>query len=260
MDLDLKGKVAVVTGASQGLGRAIALRLAAEGMAIAAAARNEPNLQGLAREIEAGGGQCLVHPGDLRLPDAAATLAQAAERRFGRIDLVVNNAGATTRGDFLELTNEQWEDGFALKFFGAMRLCRAAWASLAAHRGSIVNIAGVGGRTGSADFTIGGAVNAAVLNLTKSLADRGVRDGVRVNALNPGFIRTDRLGRRIAQIAAAHNLSPEGAMARMAGDAAISRIGEPDEIAGAVAFLASSQASYIQGAILDIDGGMTRTL
>ena len=260
MDLGLKGKVAVVTGASQGLGRAIALRLAAEGMAVAAASRNEAKLRTLAGEIAAAGGECLVHPADLRLPDSPAGLAAAAERRFGRIDLVVNNAGATVRGDFLQLTEEQWRDGFALKFFGAARLCREAWSSLAAQGGAIVNIAGVGGRTGSADFTIGGPVNAALLNLTKCLADRGVADGVRVNAINPGFIRTDRLEQRISLRAAAQGITREEAARRIASEAGISRFGEPGEIAAAVAFLGSPQASYIPGVILDVDGGITRTL
>jgi NAD(P)-dependent dehydrogenase (short-subunit alcohol dehydrogenase family) len=260
MDLGLKGKVALITGASQGLGWAMARRLADEGMAIAVAARTADKLQTLAREIEKGGGQCLAFPADLRRPEAPGEFAAAAEKHFGRIDLVVNNAGATARGDFIQLTEEQWQDGFALKFFGAMRLCRAAWPSLAAHRGSIVNIAGVGGRTGSADFTIGGPVNAALLNLTKCLADRGMKDGVRVNALNPGYIQTDRLIRRIEHLAAERKIPLEQAKKLIAEEAGLSRFGEPDEIASAVAFLASERASYIQGAIFDVDGGLTRTL
>jgi 3-oxoacyl-[acyl-carrier protein] reductase len=260
MDLGLQGKVALVTGASQGLGHAIAHRLAAEGMAVAVSARNETKLRDLAQMISAAGGKCLVYPADLRLLEAPSAFAAAAERHFGRIDLIVNNAGATVRGDFLELTDEQWQDGFALKFFGAMRLCRAAWASLAASKGAIVNIAGTGGRTASADFSIGGSVNAAVLNLTKSLADRGIRDGVRVNALNPGYIETERLERRISQFAASHRLSKADAAGRMAQEAGISRFGKPEEVASAVAFLGSEQAAYIQGVIFDVDGGFTRTL
>ncbi len=260
MHLGLNGKVALITGASQGLGRAMALRLAQEGMAIAAAARNEANLHGVAREIEAIGGRCLVHPADLSQPAAPAAFAAAAEKQFGRIDLVVNNAGATARGDFLALTEQQWQDGFALKFFGAVRLCHAAWPLLVAGQGSIVNIAGVGGRTGSADFTIGGPVNAALLNFTKCLADRGMKEGVRVNALNPGYIETNRLTQRVALYASVNQVSLEEAKAGIAHEAGLPRFGQPDEIANAVAFLASAAAGYIQGVILDVDGGLTRTL
>jgi 3-oxoacyl-[acyl-carrier protein] reductase len=127
-------------------------------------------------------------------------------------------------------------------------------------QGSIINIAGVGGRTGSADFTIGGAVNASMLNLTKSLADRGIRDGVRINAINPGYIRTDRLTLRIQRLAQEKGLPFEDAAKLMAEQTGISRFGEPEEIAAIAAFLASEQARYCQGGIFDVDGGMTRTL
>src|SRR3954451_18887477 len=131
------------------------------------------------------------------------------------IDLLVNNAGATKRGDFLTLTEADWADGYALKFFAAVRAARAAWPHLAQRGGAIVNIAGVGGRTGSAAFTIGGSVNAATLNLTKCLADRGVTDGVRVNAINPGSIATDRLQLRIRQVAESEHVSDDQAAERM---------------------------------------------
>jgi 3-oxoacyl-[acyl-carrier protein] reductase len=174
--------------------------------------------------------------------------------------MLVNNAGATQRGDFLTLPDELWADGFALKFFGAMRLCRAAWPYLQASGGSIVNIIGIGGRTGSAEFAIGGSVNAALMNLTKVLADRGTKDGVRVNAINPGSIATDRLTIRIKKFAAEKGLNEAEAARQMAQEAGISRFGDPEEIARAVAFLTSPQNAYIHGAILDIDGGQTRTL
>ncbi|MFI5378450.1 MAG: SDR family NAD(P)-dependent oxidoreductase [Tepidisphaerales bacterium] len=260
MDLELAGKVALVTGASQGIGRAIAERLAGEGMAVAVSARNEPRLRELAERIEARGGRATVYPADLSLPETPAGFVAAAMDRFGRIDLVVNNAGATKRGDFLTLTEQDWADGFALKFFGTVRLTRAAWPHLVATRGCIINIAGVGGRTGSAEFTIGGAVNAAMLNLTKSLADRGVGDGVRVNAINPGSIVTDRLALRIRRFAAEKDIAIDEAEQRMPREMGIGRFGTCAEIADAVAFLAGARASYIHGAILDIDGGLTRTL
>ncbi len=190
MDLNLSGGVAIVTGASRGIGRAIAETLAAEGMKITAAARSKDRLDDLAKSIKT---DCLVQAVDLRQPEAPAAVVDATVKEFGRIDLLVNNAGATKRGDFFELTDADWDDGFALKFFGAMRLSRAAWRHLQATHGAIVNIIGVGGRTGSADFAIGGSVNAAFRLFTKALADRGVKDGVRVNAINPGSIKTERL-------------------------------------------------------------------
>src|SRR5262252_4100243 len=257
MDLKLSGGVAVVTGASRGIGRAIAETLAAEGMNITVAARSKDQLDDLAKSMST---ECLVQAVDLRKPESAAAVVDATIKRFGRLDLLVNNAGATKRGDFFELTDADWDDGFALKFFGAMRLCRAAWKHLQASRGAIVNIIGVGGRTGSADFAIGGSVNAAFRLFTKALTDRGVKDGVRVNAINPGFIKTERLEVRLKSFAAEHGVDLSRAETELAKATGVARFGEPAEIAAAVAFLASTQCGYCHGALLDVDGGQTRTL
>lgn len=148
----------------------------------------------------------------------------------------------------------------ALKFFGAMRLCRAAWPYLQKTNGSIVNIAGVGGRTASSEFTIGGSVNSALLTLTKALADRGLKDGVRVNAINPGSITTERLQTRIKSYANARNIDLVSAAEQLAHSLGVSRFGSPEEIANVVVALSSSVASYCQGSIVDVDGGQTRTL
>lgn len=257
MDLQLAGKVAIVTGASKGIGRAIAETLAAEGMKLVLAARSRELLDSLAGSLKT---DCLVQAVDLRDPAAPAGVIEATVQRFSGLDLLVNNAGATKRGDFLTLTDDDWQDGFALKFFGAMRLSRAAWPHLQKRQGSIVSIIGVGGRTGMAEFAIGGAVNAAGMNLAKVLADRGVADGVRVNAINPGTIATERLRVRIKSFAAEHKISEAEAAARMPRAMGVARFGEPAEIARMVAFLASPQAAYLNGAIVDVDGGLTRTL
>ena len=257
MDSGMQGKVGIVTGASRGIGKAIALRLSGEGMRLVIAARSG---EALAEVAAACGPDCVALPLDLRAPEAPQELIDFTLARFGRLDVLVNNAGATKRGDFLELSEADWQDGFALKFFGGMRCARAAWPHLVQAQGTIVNIVGVGGRTGCAEFAIGGAVNAGLLNLTKVLADRGIRDGVRVCAINPGSIATERLQTRIHTLAVERGIASEQAAAEMAKKLGVARFGRPEEIADAVAFLASPHAAYCQGTILDVDGGQTRTL
>lgn len=247
MDRGLRGRAALVSGASKGIGRAIVQRLVAEGMQVLGIARggcDVPGAIGLAA--------------DLRDPAAPGEAVARVVRDFGRLDLLVNSAGATQRGDFLSLSDEAWADSYAGKFFAAVRLTRAAWPHLKAAQGSVVHIAGIGGKMASADFTIGGSVNAALMNLTKALADRGVQDGVRVNCINPGSIRTDRLTGRIATAMKEQGLDEAGAATFLAKSTGVARFGEPEEIAAAVAFLASAEAGYFQGAILDIDGGWLR--
>ncbi|MGZ9234847.1 MAG: SDR family oxidoreductase [Anaerolineales bacterium] len=154
MDLLLSNKVAIVTGASRGIGKAIAETLSAEGMRVVLVARSQAELESLSNSLP---NESLVQAIDLRAPGSANQIVAAAMERFGKLNLLVNNAGATKRGDFLTLTDEEWTDGFALKFYGAMRLSRAAWPYLQASKGTIINIIGIGGRTGSAEFAIGGA-------------------------------------------------------------------------------------------------------
>lgn len=257
MDLQLTDKVAIVTGASRGIGKAIAETLSTEGMQLVLVARSRDLLESLSASLPT---ESLIVSVDLRLPEAAAQVIDATINHFGKLDLLVNCAGATKRGDFLELTDEEWKDGFDLKFYAALRLSRSAWKYLQAGSGAIINIIGVGGKTGNAEFTIGGAVNAALMNLTKALADRGVKDGIRVNAINPGSIATERLQIRIRNFAKEHNVDLDEVVKQMPRAMNIARFGEPVEIAWVVAFLASPQASYIQGSILDVDGGATRGL
>ncbi len=256
MELGLADKVAVVTGASQGLGAAIAAELAREGARLCLVARNQANLEAIAAAIAPA--QALVIAGDLRDPAAASRVVEGALARFGGIDLLVNSAGSTRRDDFFALGEEDWQDGFALKFHGTVRLCRAAWPSLAASRGCVLTIAGIGGRSGTGEFTIGGSVNAALLNFTKALSEYGIRDGVRVNAINPGRIATDRLARHLERYGREHALDAEAASRRLLGELGVARFGRPEEIGRLVAFLASGQASFVQGAAIDIDGGEFR--
>lgn len=249
--------VAIVTGASRGIGMAIAKRLAGEGYRIVGVARSESALAVVSDSLPT---DSIALPIDLSQPDAAGRVIDAAYRKFGRIDVLVNNAGATPRGDFLAFDDNDWRAGFELKFFAAARLCRHAWPALAETGGRIINIAGIGGRTGNAEFTIGGSVNAALLNLTKALADRGIQDGVRVNAVNPSSIATERTRKRIETLATERGVTVEQAASELARQLRVARFGTPEEVAAVVGFLASDASSYMQGAIVDVDGGQTRTL
>jgi NAD(P)-dependent dehydrogenase (short-subunit alcohol dehydrogenase family) len=256
----LEGKIAIVTGASRGIGRAIALRLAQDGATLVLSARTEADLAKVASEIKSGGGKATAVAGDLRDLNAPAALVKAALAAHQAIDIVVNNAGATKRGDFFELTDADWADGFALKFFGEVRLTRAAWPHLKARRGSVLNIIGAGGRTPTAEFTIGSSVNGACLSFTKAVADMGIRDGVQVNAINPGRVKTDRLKQLLVDEAVQHGGDMNAALEAVARKSNIVRLGEPEDVANLAAFLVSPQSRYMQGALIDLDGGQTKTI
>ena len=256
----LAGKTAIVTGASRGIGHAIATRLARDGARVVLCARDAAALEEVRGAIEIAGGAADVSPLDLRQPDAPARLADFAMERAGRIDIVVNNAGATRRGDFETLTDDDWSDGFALKFFGAVRLTRAAWPHLKVSRGAVLFISGVGGRTPGAEFAIGGSVNAALLSLTKSLADTGLRDGVRVNTISPGTIRTQRFQARLETLAREQGVPLAEAEAEFVRRVKVTRIGAPEDVAALAAFVLSPEGSLLHGAIIDADGGATKTV
>ena len=247
----------MVTGASRGIGRAIAERLGREGANVLLLARDAAALTEVAGGIGREAAWLAV---DLREATAAAEGVARAVAEFGGVDIVVNNAGATKRGEFLELTDEDWADGYALKLHGAVRLTRAAWPELRRRGGSVVNIAGTGGRTPGAEFTIGGSVNAAVLSFTKALADVGVRDGVQVNAVNPGTVRTGRFEKRMEALAAAQGLAREAAEGVFVRQQRVTRVGEPEDIAGLVAFLVGPEGRFLHGALVDMDGGATKSL
>jgi NAD(P)-dependent dehydrogenase (short-subunit alcohol dehydrogenase family) len=256
----LEDKVIIVTGASRGIGKAIALRLARDGGRLVLAARDKAALANVVSEIEAGGGSATSLAADLRSVESPVALVDVALKTYGAIDIVVNNAGATRRGDFFELTEADWQDGFALKFFGAVRLTRAAWPHLKKRRGSVLNIIGVGGRTPGPEFTIGGSVNGACLSFTKALADIGIRDGVQVNAINPGSVRTDRLRASLESQAAFHGGDMDAAIEQLVRNSNVVRLGEPEDVANLAAFILSPQARLLQGALIDLDGGRTKTV
>lgn len=259
MDVGLSGKGAVVTGGSRGLGAAIAGVLAREGMDIVLMARDAEKLTAFAAELSQKHGVTVTPvSADLSRAGEVERSAEAAAAALGSVDVLVNSAGATKRGDFFSLTEADWESGYALKFFSAVRMSRALWPNLKASAGAIINIVGIGGRMPASDFTIGGSVNAALLNFTKALAEVGTRDGVRVNAVNPGFFRTDRLAHSLRSLREQTGCSADEAEAALLAKLGVRRFGEAEEVGDLIAFMVSRHASYMNGSAIELDGGTRR--
>jgi len=261
MQLELSGKTAIVTGGSRGIGAAIAAERAREGVGLCLVASDPARLERTAADLrQAGAGTVLCCAADLRDPQAADKVIGTALSGLGRLDILVNCAGATKRGDVFALSDADWQDGFALKFHGSVRMTRSAWPRLRETGGAVLNIVGVAAHTPTAEFAIGGAVNVALLHFTKAMADIGRTEGVRVNALSPGRIRTDRLAYNIESLASSRGISVEQAQAELLRECGIQRFGTPQEVAAVAAFMVSPRASYMQGTLVDVDGGETRGL
>jgi len=254
---EFKGKVVVVTGGSRGIGRGIALAFAREGAQTVLASSSEPNLAAAAKVVAAEGPEPMTVAGDLRRLEACQQLFKQVSERFRRCDVLVNNAGATRAGNFLELTDDLWLDGFALKFFGGVRLTRLFWPLLKASEGHVVNIIGGAARTVEPEFLIGGSVNAAAANFTKGLSRLGMRDGVHVNAIHPGQTATERTEQLLQQRAAAQGKSVEQARAEAVAKSGTRRMSTPEDIAALTLFLCSERARQIQGTAIAVDGGTT---
>jgi 3-oxoacyl-[acyl-carrier protein] reductase len=255
MELGLDGKVALVTGASRGIGQAIALSFATEGCDLLLTGRDRAALDETAAAIRAKGRKAVVAAVDLRREGAEKTLVDTARREYGHLDILINNAGATRRGSFFELTDTDWQDGYALKFFGHVRLARAAWPLLKERHGSFVSIGGTSGRKPEAEFTIGSSVNAAVAAFTKCLADIGKEDGVQVNCVHPSLVETERQWKRIRAEVAQTGETEEKVRERFVRKMGFIRYGKVEDVADLVTFLVSARSTWMHGATIDLDGG-----
>jgi len=249
------GSVAIVTGASQGIGRATALRMAREFSAVVLAARNEEELEKTAACVRSAGAEPLVCALDLREPQSAAVLVARTLDRLGRIDALLNIAGAVPQIDLFEMTDAQWEDGLALKLHGARRVTLHAWDALKASHGSVVLISGSAALDPKPGFAAVAAVNAAIIALAKAFAEQGIKDGVQVNSVVPGAVMTGRRKSFFEKWAPAHNLTVEEAVLRFPDAAGIARFGEPEEIAELMAWLVSPAARWMTGSSVRMDGG-----
>jgi 3-oxoacyl-[acyl-carrier protein] reductase len=255
---EFKDKVVVVTGGSRGIGRAIVAAFAREGARTLIAAASEKNSIAAAEAIaQSGATRPAIFAGDLRKLERCEALFREVEKRFGRCDILVHSAGATRGGNFLEMADELWTDGFALKFMSCVRLSRLLWPMLRQAKGHVVAIIGGAARTPDANFLIGGSVNAAMANFTKGLANLGKREGVNVNAVHPGLTETDRVSDLFRARAAAEGVSLDKVIDDIVSAQGIARIGQPQDVAELVLFLCSERARHIQGTAIAVDGGAT---
>jgi 3-oxoacyl-[acyl-carrier protein] reductase len=260
MELGLRDKIALVTAASRGLGRAVALRLAQEGAHVAICARNKEQLSRAAAEIEAQTGrQVLPLQADVSESTSADVLVKATTERFGRIDILVTNAGGPPPGQFLDLTSEDWETAIRLTLMSAVRLCYAAVPVMKEQgEGAILAITSVTVKQPLPNLILSNSLRLSIVGLIKTLTDELAPFGIRANAICPGWTRTDRVDQLLRDRAERNITTPEEEAAKIAIDIPMGRMATPEEFAKAAAFLVSPAAGYITGVSLLVDGGMYR--
>lgn len=251
---------AIVSGASQGIGQATAIRLARDFSALVLVARNRSNLDHTAEAVRSAGAEALIVDVDLAQPTAAQAVVDRTLAAFGRIDALLNIAGAVPQIDVFEMTDEQWESGLALKLHGARRLTIAAWPALKAARGSVVLMSGNSALFPKAPYAAVGTINAAIVALAKAFSDRGISDGVQVNSVLPGPVMTGRRRSYLQHWAPLHGMTAAEATAKFPIEAGIARYGEPEEIAELLAFLVSPGAKWLTGSALRMDGGEVKSV
>jgi 3-oxoacyl-[acyl-carrier protein] reductase len=252
--------VAIVTGASQGIGRSTAIRLAQDFSAIVLVARNRSKLEETAETVKVAGARALIVDLDLADPSAPKQVVDQAMAAFGRIDALLNIAGAVPQIDLLEMTDAQWDSGMALKLHGTRRLTIAAWPALKEAHGSVVLMSGNSAVFPKAAYAAVGTINAAIVALAKAFSDRGIADGIQVNSVLPGPVMTGRRRSYLEHWAPSHNMTVEEAMARFPKEAGIERYGTPDEIADLMAFLVSPRARWMTGSAVRMDGGEVKSI
>jgi 3-oxoacyl-[acyl-carrier protein] reductase len=258
MDLELTDKVAIVGGASKGLGRACAAVLAEEGCRVAICSRSRDDLEKAAKDIQgATGRDVLVWAGDLDRPETIRGLVAATVERFGRIDVLVNNSGGPPLAQAQTASDEQWAT--AVELFA--RMCREALPHLkAAGAGRIINILASTVYQPIPNLVLSGVTRMGVVAFAKTLADEVGRDGVLVNNVCPGSIMSERMLSNVTARAKQLGITLEEALAQRAAETAVGRLGEPRELAHLVAFLASGKSSYITGTTMLVDGGLVRSV
>jgi 3-oxoacyl-[acyl-carrier protein] reductase len=254
----MKNSVAIVTGASQGIGRSTANRLAKDFSAVVLVARNGDALKEVAGTVEAAGARAVSIALDLCQLEAPETVVRTTMERCGRIDALLNIAGAVPQIDLFEMTDEQWYAGMELKLHGARRLTIGAWDALKASKGSVVFMSGSAALDPKPAFAAVAATNAAILAMAKAFAEQGIKDGVQVNSIIPGAVMTGRRRSFLEKWAPAHNMTVAEATEKFPEEAGISRYGHPEEIAELLGFMVSPAAKWMTGTAVRMDGGETK--
>jgi 3-oxoacyl-[acyl-carrier protein] reductase len=262
MDLGLKGKVALVTGGSKGIGKAVAHGLAEEGAKVAICARGQIDLDRAVGDLaKSTGSEVFAVAGDLTTESGVKKIVDATIAKFGRIDILVNNAGAAPGGLLLDLTEEDWQQALQLKFMGFVRCMKAVIPyMLKQGRGRIVNVVGNDGVKPIGIELTPSAANAADLAVTVALAEQYGRNNICINAINPGPVATERWDGLISGIARVRKISVNEAQERAERSIPLGRICTPEEVANVVVFVASDRASFMNGAIITLDGGQRKAL
>ena len=261
MNLELEGAVVLITGGSKGIGLACAQAFAREGARVAIASRSAENLEKGAKALSSEGFEAFKVVADLRVAEEAAKMVEAVEMHLGPIAILVNSAGAANRTPPAELTARHWQDAMQAKYFTYIHAMDALLPRMAARGGGVVvNVIGMGGKQASPIHLPGGAANAALMLATAGLGNAFAGKGIRVNAVNPGATLTDRLQEGIAADARASGSTPEATLATRTRQHPMGRFAEPREVADVVLFLASKRASFVNGAIVSLDGGATPTV
>ena len=257
MDLGLRGKVVVVTGGTEGIGRATALKLAQEGAKVAICARGAALLEKTADEIRKAGGEVLAVAADMSKTADIARFINAVTARFGRLDILVNNAGTSARGKFLEVDDATWSADLELKLFGAIRCTRLAVPHMKQQgSGRIINITISSAKQPGAGSMPTSVSRAAGLALTKALSKEFAADNILVNTICIGKIKSGQHERRYTR----EGLGADQYYSQMAKDIPLGRFGEAEEVANVIAFLASEAASYVTGSSINLDGGISGVL